>query len=59
MRYARLSRRAAVGAKRNLACEMADGSLIVYWDDDGPSTIAFGGFYMFTVGFLSRRGFAR
>jgi hypothetical protein len=34
MRYIRLSRRATVGAKRNLACDQSGGSLIAHWDDD-------------------------
>ncbi len=34
VRYVRLTRRATVGAKRNLACEQAGGSLIAHWDDD-------------------------
>jgi glycosyltransferase involved in cell wall biosynthesis len=34
IRYVRLSRRATVGAKRNLACEHAAGDLIAHWDDD-------------------------
>jgi len=34
VRYVRLGRKLSVGAKRNLACEMARGSLIVHWDDD-------------------------
>ncbi|HEX8112711.1 MAG TPA: glycosyltransferase family 2 protein [Kofleriaceae bacterium] len=34
VRYLRLSRRASIGAKRNLACAEARGELIVHWDDD-------------------------
>ena len=34
VRYIRLSSRATVGAKRNLACEQSHGSLIAHWDDD-------------------------
>jgi glycosyltransferase involved in cell wall biosynthesis len=34
VRYVRLGQKLSVGAKRNLACEMAGGSLIVHWDDD-------------------------
>lgn len=34
VRYVRLGRKLSVGAKRNLACEMAGGTLIVHWDDD-------------------------
>jgi hypothetical protein len=32
--YQRLERRTVLGAKRNLACELATGSLIAHWDDD-------------------------
>lgn len=34
VRYVRLDRRHALGAKRNLACEAARGELIAHWDDD-------------------------
>jgi glycosyltransferase involved in cell wall biosynthesis len=34
IRYVPLDRRLTLGAKRNLACEHARGSLIVHWDDD-------------------------
>lgn len=34
IRYVRLRQRASIGAKRNLACEMAKGSIILHWDDD-------------------------
>ncbi|HEY0006850.1 MAG TPA: glycosyltransferase [Pyrinomonadaceae bacterium] len=34
IRYLRLNERLTVGAKRNLACEQARGSLIAHWDDD-------------------------
>jgi glycosyltransferase involved in cell wall biosynthesis/SAM-dependent methyltransferase len=34
LRYLRLSARASVGAKRNLACEQARGEIIAHWDDD-------------------------
>ena len=34
VRYARLSSRMSLGAKRNLACEIAQGDLIAHWDDD-------------------------
>lgn len=34
VRYVRLGQKLTVGAKRNLACELAGGSLIVHWDDD-------------------------
>lgn len=34
VRYVRLGRKLSVGAKRNLACEMAGGSIVVHWDDD-------------------------
>ena len=32
--YHRLERRTVLGAKRNLACELATGDLIAHWDDD-------------------------
>ncbi|HEX6482488.1 MAG TPA: glycosyltransferase [Ktedonobacteraceae bacterium] len=34
IRYVRLDKRMILGAKRNLACELAHGSLIAHWDDD-------------------------
>ncbi len=34
IRYMRLNKRTILGAKRNLACELAHGSLIAHWDDD-------------------------
>ncbi|HVF29203.1 MAG TPA: glycosyltransferase [Pyrinomonadaceae bacterium] len=34
VRYKRLAARASIGAKRNLACEMACGNVIAHWDDD-------------------------
>jgi O-antigen biosynthesis protein len=34
VRYLRLSQRASIGAKRNLACAEARGELVVHWDDD-------------------------
>ncbi|MER5427920.1 glycosyltransferase family 2 protein [Streptomyces sp. NPDC002588] len=34
VRYHRVVRRTRVGAARNLACEMASGSVIAHWDDD-------------------------
>lgn len=34
IRYLRLPRRYSIGAKRNLACEEARGTLIAHWDDD-------------------------
>lgn len=34
LRYVRLERRASLGAKRNLGCEYARGSIIANWDDD-------------------------
>jgi glycosyltransferase involved in cell wall biosynthesis len=34
IRYIRLQARASVGAKRNLACEQAQGEIIAHWDDD-------------------------
>jgi glycosyltransferase involved in cell wall biosynthesis len=40
VRYFRLDGRHTVGAKRNIACELALGDVIVHWDDDDwyPST---------------------
>jgi glycosyltransferase involved in cell wall biosynthesis len=32
--YLRLNKKTTVGAKRNLACEQASGTIIVHWDDD-------------------------
>jgi Glycosyl transferase family 2 len=34
VQYVHLDRRASIGAKRNLACELAAGDVIVQWDDD-------------------------
>jgi hypothetical protein len=34
LRYVRLPERRPVGAKRNLACEIACGEVIAHWDDD-------------------------
>lgn len=34
IRYVRLPGRASIGAKRNLACEEAQGQIIAHWDDD-------------------------
>jgi glycosyltransferase involved in cell wall biosynthesis len=34
VRYIRLGTRLVLGAKRNLACELAKGSIIAHWDDD-------------------------
>jgi glycosyltransferase involved in cell wall biosynthesis len=34
VRYMRLSTRASIGAKRNLACQHARGEIIAHWDDD-------------------------
>jgi len=34
IRYIRLPEKTTVGAKRNLACEHARGTIIVHWDDD-------------------------
>ena len=34
IRYHRLDVRTVLGAKRNLACDLACGSIIVHWDDD-------------------------
>ena len=34
IRYVRLERRLVLGAKRNVACEVARGAVVVHWDDD-------------------------
>jgi ADP-heptose:LPS heptosyltransferase len=34
IRYQRLEKKRSVGAKRNLACELARGEIVVHWDDD-------------------------
>src|SRR4051812_48025167 len=34
VRYVRADRRSPIGAKRNRACELARGDVIVHWDDD-------------------------
>jgi len=34
VRYLRLERHCSIGAKRNLACDHAQGAFIVHWDDD-------------------------
>ena len=34
IRYVRLGQRQSVGAKRNIACQLARGELIAHWDDD-------------------------
>ncbi len=34
VRYVRLDQRQTVGAKRNIACRLARGDVIVHWDDD-------------------------
>jgi glycosyltransferase involved in cell wall biosynthesis len=34
IRYVRLPRGQSIGAKRNLGCELAQGSIIAQWDDD-------------------------
>ncbi|MCF6282667.1 MAG: glycosyltransferase [Candidatus Polarisedimenticolaceae bacterium] len=34
IRYQHNSQRQSIGAKRNQACEIANGSIIVHWDDD-------------------------
>lgn len=34
IRYIHMEHKASIGAKRNLACEMAGGDIIVHWDDD-------------------------
>ena len=43
IRYHRLPARASIGAKRNVACEIARGEVILHWDDDdwmAPTWIA-------------------
>jgi glycosyltransferase involved in cell wall biosynthesis len=43
VRYVRLRERTSIGTKRNLACAMAEGEVILQWDDDdwhGPDRIA-------------------
>jgi glycosyltransferase involved in cell wall biosynthesis len=43
IRYVRLRDRTALGAKRNLGCELARGELIAHWDDDdwiGPDRLS-------------------
>lgn len=43
IRYVRLRTRVSLGAKRNLACEMARGDVLCHWDDDdwyAPSRVA-------------------
>jgi hypothetical protein len=42
IRYIRLSERTSIGAKRNLGCREARGSILIHWDDDdwhGPQRI--------------------
>lgn len=34
IRYLRLDRKSTLGAKRNMACELARGEVIAHWDDD-------------------------
>jgi glycosyltransferase involved in cell wall biosynthesis len=34
IRYLRLTQRFSMGTKHNMACEMAQGAVIVHWDDD-------------------------
>jgi glycosyltransferase involved in cell wall biosynthesis len=34
IRYIRLREKTTVGAKRNMACEQAQGTIIAHWDDD-------------------------
>ncbi len=34
IRYVRLHRKLTIGAKRNMACELARGAVIAHWDDD-------------------------
>ena len=43
VRYARVAHRMTIGAKRNLACDLAQGEIIAHWDDDdwyGPRRLA-------------------
>lgn len=42
IKYVKLSSKFSIGKKRNLACEVADGDIIMCWDDDdwhGPARI--------------------
>jgi len=34
IKYVRLGEKCSIGSKRNIACELAEGELIVHWDDD-------------------------
>ena len=34
IRYSRVPHRLSIGAKRNLACQQANGEIIAHWDDD-------------------------
>jgi O-antigen biosynthesis protein len=43
IRYLRLDERATIGRKRQIACEAADGDVLVQWDDDdwyGPTRLS-------------------
>jgi len=43
VRYVRVAERATIGRKRQLACEAADGDVMVQWDDDdwyGPTRVS-------------------
>jgi glycosyltransferase involved in cell wall biosynthesis len=43
IRYVRPGIRLSIGEKRNLACELASGAIIVHWDDDdwyGPNRLS-------------------
>lgn len=43
IRYIRVDHRLSIGAKRNRACEAADGEIMVQWDDDdwhGPGRLS-------------------
>jgi hypothetical protein len=43
IRYLRLDQRATIGRKRQIACEAADGDVMVQWDDDdwyGPTRVS-------------------
>ena len=44
IRYVRSAGRSSIGTKRNLACELARGDVIVQWDDDdwhGPTRLTY------------------
>ena len=44
IQYSRLHEKLSIGAKRNLACKLAQGSIIAHWDDDdwyGPDRLEY------------------